>query len=172
MAEDPKLSEARAAIDRLDGEIKDLVRERDALTRSLIRSKGKAPYDPHREHEIAQEDQALWLPILRRVRTAEGARLSQAETKPGAFAEQLVLTPKQTEGPFYPVKLPLDTDNDLLIVNDSLTAAVGEITHLSGRVLDSRGDPIRNVLVEIWQVDNNGVYLHSGTSNPAGRDKC
>jgi 3-deoxy-7-phosphoheptulonate synthase len=85
VAEDPKLSEARAAIDRLDGEIKELVRERDALTRSLIRSKGKAPYDPHREHEIAQEDQALWLPILRRVRTAEGARLSQAETKPGAF---------------------------------------------------------------------------------------
>ncbi len=85
MAEDPKLSEARAALDRIDGEIQDLVRERDALTRSLIRSKGKPPYDPHREHEIACEDQALWLPILRRVRTAEGARLKQAQTKPGAF---------------------------------------------------------------------------------------
>src|SRR6185295_13595255 len=86
------------------------------------------------------------------------------EQKPGAMAE-LVQTPKQTEGPFYPVKLPLDTDNDLLIVNDSLTSAVGEITHLSGRILDSKGDPIRNVLVEIWQVDNNGAYLHDGTSN-------
>src|SRR5436190_11055512 len=39
-------------------------------------------------------------------------------TVPGAFAE-LVRTPKQTEGPFYPDKLPLDTDNDLLIVNDA-----------------------------------------------------
>ena len=82
-------------------------------------------------------------------------------TIPGAFAEQLVLTPAQTEGPFYPDKLPLDTDNDLIIVNDGITPAVGEITHLSGRILDSKGDPIRNALVEIWQVDNNGVYLHT-----------
>jgi len=103
--------------------------------------------------------------------TVAGSRLWGQETKPGAFAEQLVLTPKQTEGPFYPVKLPLDTDNDLIIVNDSLTAAVGEITHLSGRILDSKGDPIRNVLVEIWQVDNAGAYLHDGTSNKEKRDK-
>ena len=35
-------------------------------------------------------------------------------TASGAFAEELVKTPAQTEGPFYPDKLPLDTDNDLL----------------------------------------------------------
>src|SRR5712671_519675 len=74
---------------------------------------------------------------------------------PGAFAEELILTPPQTEGPFYPDHLPLDTDNDLIIVNDALTPAVGEITHLSGRILDAKGAPIRNALVEIWQVDNN-----------------
>src|SRR5881394_791076 len=82
---------------------------------------------------------------------------------PGAFAEELVRTPAQTEGPFYPDHLPLDTDNDLIVINDSITPAVGEITHLSGRLLDSRGEPLRNVLVEIWQVDSNGAYLHSGT---------
>jgi len=89
---------------------------------------------------------------------------------PGAFADELMRTPRQTEGPFYPDKLPLDTDNDLILVNDSLTPAVGEITHLSGRVLDGRGDPIRNALVEIWQVDNNGIYLHSH-ENQAKRDR-
>jgi protocatechuate 3,4-dioxygenase beta subunit len=47
-------------------------------------------------------------------------------TARGAFAEELTRTPKQTEGPFYPDKLPLDTDNDLLIVNDSITPAVGD----------------------------------------------
>ena len=54
-------------------------------------------------------------------------------------------TPAQTEGPFYPDKLPLDTDNDLLIINDDLTPAVGEITYLSGQVLDIRrqSDPQR-----------------------------
>ena len=80
---------------------------------------------------------------------------------PGAFAEELTNTPRLTEGPFYPDKLPLDTDNDLLIVNDSITQAVGEVSWVSARVLDSRGEPIRNALVEIWQCDNNGVYLHS-----------
>jgi protocatechuate 3,4-dioxygenase beta subunit len=103
--------------------------------------------------------------------TVAGSRLRAQDAKPGSLAEQLVQTPKQTEGPFYPVKLPLDTDNDLVIVNDGLTAAVGDITHLSGRILDSKGDPIRNVLVEIWQVDNAGAYLHEGTSNKEKRDK-
>jgi protocatechuate 3,4-dioxygenase beta subunit len=89
----------------------------------------------------------------------------------GAFAEQLTRTPAQTEGPFYPDHLPLDTDNDLLIINDTLTSAVGEVTYVSGRILDSRGDPIRNALVEIWQCDANGAYLHSGTGNKEKQDK-
>jgi len=88
-----------------------------------------------------------------------------------AFADELVRTPRQTEGPFYPDKLPLDTDNDLLIINDALTSAVGEVTYLSGRILDARGEPIRNAIVEIWQVDNRGVYLHSGSDNHANRDR-
>jgi protocatechuate 3,4-dioxygenase beta subunit len=91
-------------------------------------------------------------------------------TARGAFADALTRTPRQTEGPFYPDHLPLDTDNDLIIVNDSLTPAVGAITHLSGRILGPHGEPIRNALVEIWQVDNNGVYLHSASSNHGNRD--
>ncbi|RYD62303.1 MAG: intradiol ring-cleavage dioxygenase, partial [Verrucomicrobiaceae bacterium] len=60
---------------------------------------------------------------------------------PGALAEALTLTPKQTEGPFYPVDLPLDTDNDLILLNDGLTPALGNITHLTGRVTDMKGEP-------------------------------
>src|SRR5262245_49905749 len=95
-----------------------------------------------------------------------------AFTVPGLFAEQLELTRThpQTERPVYPDKLPLDTDNDLLIINNGITPAVGEITHLSGRVLDAKGNPLRNIVVEIWQVDGNGAYLHSGTSNRDKRD--
>lgn len=89
---------------------------------------------------------------------------------PGAFAEELTRTPAQTEGPFYPDKMPLDTDNDLIVVNDQLTPAVGEITHLTGRILDAKGDPIRNATIEIWQVDSKGSYLHSRSGNRDGRD--
>ncbi len=90
----------------------------------------------------------------------------------GLFASGLdeLLTPNQTEGPFYPSKLPLDTDNDLLIVNESITPAVGQITHLSGQIKTKNGSPIRNALVEIWQVDNHGVYLHPQSANFANRD--
>jgi protocatechuate 3,4-dioxygenase, beta subunit len=78
----------------------------------------------------------------------------------GAFAEQLSRrTASVEEGPFYPPKLPLDTDNDLIIVNDSITPAVGEITHLSGRLLDASGNAIRNGTIEIWSTDHNGIYL-------------
>ncbi len=83
---------------------------------------------------------------------------------PGAFAEDLTKTPKQTEGPFYPDKLPLDTDNDLILINDKLTPAVGEITHLTGKILDAKGNPLKGAVVEIWQCDGNGVYLHTGDS--------
>ena len=89
-------------------------------------------------------------------------------TVPGAFAQEVARTPTppQTEGPFYPNRLPLDTDNDLLILNDAMTPAVGEITHLTGRVLDPKGNPVRNAVVEIWQCDANGVYLHTADSGP------
>lgn len=85
---------------------------------------------------------------------------SIAYTTSGAFAE-LVQTPPLTEGPFYPNILPLDTDNDLIIINDKLKPSVGQITHLSGKVLDIKGNPVRNALVEIWQVDNNAAYIHT-----------
>src|SRR5215472_14825410 len=89
---------------------------------------------------------------------------------PGVLAEELARTPRLTEGPFYPDKLPLDTDNDLLIVNDSITPAVGEITHLSGKIVDAGGAPLQNALIEIWQVDNKGVYIHSADSDRRQRD--
>ena len=90
---------------------------------------------------------------------------------PGLFAEELTKTPSQTEGPFYPDQLPLDTDNDLLVLNDSITPGVGEVTYLSGKILGSNGEPIRNAVVEIWQADNNGAYLHSGSDNGDKRDR-
>jgi len=84
-----------------------------------------------------------------------------AFSTPGLFAEELDRTAGQAEGPFYPDKLPLDTDNDLLILNNSITPAVGQVTHLTGRILNLTGAPIRGAVVEIWQADSTGAYIHT-----------
>lgn len=87
----------------------------------------------------------------------------------GAFAQQLTRTPALTIGPYYPDRLPLDVNNDLILVNDSVNPGIGEILWVTGRVLDSTGAPVRGAAVEIWQADNNGAYIH--TASPiANRD--
>lgn len=86
-------------------------------------------------------------------------------TTSGLFAEELMSTPRLTEGPFYPDHLPLDQDNDLIFISDSITPAVGEITHFTGRILTKAGSPVRNASIEIWQCDANAVYLHSRDSD-------
>lgn len=92
-------------------------------------------------------------------------------TVKGAFAEALRVTAAQGEGPFYPDKLPLDTDNDLILINDGITPAVGEITHLTGKVTDVKGNPIRNAIVKIWQCDASGIYIHSKGGSREKLDK-
>ena len=108
----------------------------------------------------------LYLPSRRLFLASSAvAATSPFWTVRGAYAEELTKTPAQTEGPFYPNKLPLDTDNDLLVINDGITPAVGEVTHLTGKILDAKGDPLKNAVVEIWQCDANGVYLHTRDSD-------
>jgi protocatechuate 3,4-dioxygenase, beta subunit len=90
---------------------------------------------------------------------------------PGAFAQALISTPEQTEGPYYPITLPLDTDNDLLVINSNITPAVGTIAYLSGKILDGSGSPIRDAHVEIWHADNTGAYIHPSSMGYAARDQ-
>lgn len=105
--------------------------------------------------------------VTRRSVIQNGALLSSALfTTPGLFADELMRTPAMTEGPFYPDRLPLDQDNDLFIVGNSTTPAVGEITHLTGRIMSASGEPIRNATIEIWQCDAKQVYLHTRDSGP------
>lgn len=73
---------------------------------------------------------------------------------------RLVVTPGQTEGPFYPLSLPTDMDNDLVRVQGREAQALGQVAHLGGRVLNRRGEPVRGAMVEIWQCDANGIYNH------------
>lgn len=87
----------------------------------------------------------------------------------GALAQALA-TATTGDGPFYPDRLPLDTDNDLLLLNDRLDAAVGEIAHFTGRLLGTNGAPVRNASIEIWQADVNGSYIHTEGRNEGRLD--
>lgn len=75
-------------------------------------------------------------------------------------------TPRQPAGPFYPVELPLDDDNDLTHVVGRDQTASGQVTDLDGRILDQNARPLGGLRIEIWQCDVNGRYRHprdSGT---------
>lgn len=76
------------------------------------------------------------------------------------------LTPSQTEGPFYPVDLPEDTDFDLLQHGD-LHYTGGAAALVEGTVTDLDGRPVRGAAVEIWQCDHNGHYHHPGDGGRA-----
>jgi protocatechuate 3,4-dioxygenase beta subunit len=79
-------------------------------------------------------------------------------------------TPRATEGPFYPVRLPRDDDADLVRVEGAIREAGGDVLLLFGRVLDVNARPMGGVRVEIWQCDLNGIYLHPGDRRLGRRD--
>src|SRR5262249_5916721 len=68
-------------------------------------------------------------------------------------------------------KLPLDTDNDLIIIGKNTTPAIGEFTHLTGRILDTSGSPIKDATIEIWQCDANAVYINTRDSGPKEKQR-
>ena len=90
----------------------------------------------------------------------------------GARAQQPAarrLTPAQTEGPFYPVALPQDSDGDLLR-NGSRRYAHGQPAWVAGVVTDLEGKPVSGAQVEIWQCDHAGHYHHPGDGSRADAD--
>src|ERR1022692_592719 len=117
------------------------------------------------------EPQRFYIPLNRRRFFKAVAVASAGFTLKSYLAEALTISPSVTQGPYYPLanNIPLDKDNDLLYLDDNLTAATGKITCLTGRVLDSSGDPIKGALVELWHADNGGNYIYSASAsrNPA-----
>ncbi len=86
------------------------------------------------------------------------------------YVNAQVFTPSQQEGPYYPVEKLDDRDNDLTIVSSSSNLAIGDLLLLSGKVLDSKGQPILGAVVEIWQTDSSGAYMHPNDPSTSSRD--
>lgn len=81
-------------------------------------------------------------------------------------APSLTPTAAQTEGPFYPRDdMPSDQDADLVRVIGVDAQAQGQVSHVTGSVRNIAGDPLAGALIEIWQCDNGGRYLHHADPN-------
>ena len=81
-------------------------------------------------------------------------------------APALRATPSQTEGPFYPVALPKDSDFDLLR-NGEQSYPKGQSAWVEGNVSDMTGKPVAGAQVEIWQCDHDGHYHHPADGGKA-----
>lgn len=84
-------------------------------------------------------------------------------------AGKLAPTPRQSRGPFYPLEIPRDAGSDLIVERDGRRAK-GDITMLSGTVVDTAGRPVPGALVEIWQCNADGRYHHPHDRNHAPVD--
>jgi protocatechuate 3,4-dioxygenase beta subunit len=87
-----------------------------------------------------------------------------------AAAKNLLLTPRQTEGPFYPPGPHAETDVDLTLLEGHTESAAGDVILVRGRVTDSKGSPLQGARVDIWQTNNAGRYTHPKDQNPAPLD--
>jgi protocatechuate 3,4-dioxygenase beta subunit len=101
---------------------------------------------------------------------AGAATLSLPAVLRALAAGALLPTPAQTEGPFYPLNYPADSDNDLVHVAGHAEPAKGTATRVAGRILDRAGRPMAGARVEIWQCDGNGRY-HNVRDGDAGRPR-
>jgi protocatechuate 3,4-dioxygenase beta subunit len=86
--------------------------------------------------------------------------------------------------PLIPLKAALGELNQPVYGHDSISALdhdltrnarkngepIGERMVLAGRVVDERGRPVRNTLVELWQANASGRYVHKIDQHDAPLD--
>ncbi|MBX9740675.1 MAG: protocatechuate 3,4-dioxygenase subunit beta [Beijerinckiaceae bacterium] len=77
-------------------------------------------------------------------------------------------TMTELNGPVYGHEVLQETDNDL--TRQHAGEPQGERIIVQGRVLDEDGRPVPNTLIEIWQANAAGRYVHVVDDHPAPLD--
>jgi protocatechuate 3,4-dioxygenase beta subunit len=92
-------------------------------------------------------------------------------TRLRAPKKPLVISPhtlSEVTGPVYGHGRIGELDNDLTRQHEG--EPLGERIIVTGRVLDGDGRPVRNSLIEVWQANAAGRYVHQGDRHPAPLD--
>jgi protocatechuate 3,4-dioxygenase, beta subunit len=110
--------------------------------------------------------------ISRRQFTVAGALAASAAVAASRAhaAVGLLPTPGQILGPFWPTQAVPDMSGDLTHVPGRTGRAVGQLLHVTGRVLNRDGIPVANAKLDIWQANAAGRYRHPSDTNPAPLD--
>ena len=74
----------------------------------------------------------------------------------------------EVTGPVFGHERVGEHDNDLTVQHEG--EPLGERIIVSGRVLDGDGRPVPNTLMELWQANSAGRYLHDRDVHPAPHD--
>ncbi len=95
--------------------------------------------------------------------------LAASAAKP-VWAEGEVLpltkTPRDAEGPFYPMGDRSNDSDDLL---RHMTTQRGETLKFNGRIVDTQNQPLAGLVVDIWHTDPGGGYKHPYDGTPGER---
>ncbi len=72
-------------------------------------------------------------------------------------------TAAQVDGPFYPIAVG-EQDWDLTRIAGGTARAEGEVIEVTGQVRDVNCKPLPGCVIEVWQANLHGRYLHPGDS--------
>jgi protocatechuate 3,4-dioxygenase beta subunit len=101
-------------------------------------------------------------PDLPRRRLLAGVAAGAAVLAAGTAARAAcALTPRQPEGPFYPVAIG-EADWDLTLVSGATGRAEGTVIEVTGRVFGAGCRPLPGCVIELWQANRHGRYDHPG----------
>jgi protocatechuate 3,4-dioxygenase beta subunit len=112
---------------------------------------------PYRRHEAGSQPPSLCEPYRSSVRRAP--------------VQPLILLPhtlSEVTGPVYGHGEVGENDNDL--TRQHTGEPLGERIIVTGRVLDSNGHPVSQALIEVWQANSAGRYVHAIDKHPAPLD--